>query len=333
MFLNDLGIDFGTANTLIFARGIGIVLNEPSVIAFNNETGRLKAIGKEAIEMIGRTPRNISIAQPINRGVISDIPVAGDLLKMLIRRCHRIPFIKSRIVMGVPDNTTQVERYAMMEAAYHAGARKVLVVRETAAAAIGAELPIHEPHANMIVDIGAGTTEIAVFSLSGVVLSKETRIGGNQFDEAIIEYVEKKYRVIVGKLTAERIKIEIGSACPLENPASTEAKGKSKIDGLPKIIVLTDSEVRTALAQPLIQITGVVRGVLAHIPPELSADISERGILLTGGGALLRHLGRHFSHTVGVKAFLDKNPLLSVVRGTGYFLGNSRLLARMAAFD
>lgn len=333
MFLNDLGIDFGTANTLIYARGIGIVLNEPSVIAFNNETGRLKAIGKEAVEMIGRTPRNISITQPINRGVISDIPIAGDLLKMLIRRCLRMPFVKSRIVMGVPDNTTQVERYAMIEAAYHAGARKVHVVRETAAAAIGAELPIHEPHASMIVDIGAGTTEIAVFSLSGIVLSKETRIGGNQFDEAIIDYVERKNRVVVGKLTAERIKIEIGSACPLENPVSIEVKGKSKIDGLPKIIILTDDEVRAALTQPLIPIAGAVREALARIPPELSADISERGILLTGGGSLLRHLDRYLSQAIGVKAFLDKNPLLSVAHGTGYFLGNSRLLARMAAFD
>jgi len=333
MFLNDLGIDFGTANTLIYARGIGIILNEPSVIAFNNETGRLKAIGKEAIEMIGRTPRNVSITQPINRGVISDIHVAGDLLKMLIRRCHRIPFVRSRIVMGVPDNTTQVERYAMMEAAHYAGASKVHVVRETAAAAIGAELPIHEPQASMIVDIGAGTTEIAVFSLSGIVLSQEIKVGGNQFDEAIIEYVEKKYGVVVGMRTAERIKIGIGSACPLESATSTEVKGKSKIDGLPKTINLTDSEVRAALAQPLIPIIGAVRGVLAHIPPELSADIIERGIMLTGGGALLRHLDRYLSDAIGVKAFLDKNPLLSVARGTGYFLGNAKLLARMAAFD
>jgi len=333
VFLNDLGIDLGTANTLIYARGRGVVVNESSLIAINNETGRLKAIGKEADEMVGRVPRSITIAQPVNRGVITDLDVAGNLLRLLISRCPRIPFLKSRTVMGVPVNTTPVERHAMAEAAYRAGVGRVFIDKEVAAAALGAALPIHEPRASMVVDIGAGTTEIAVFSLSGRVLSDEIRIAGNQFDEVIMQYMEQKHRTVIGKKTAERIKIEVGSAFPIENSLSIEVKGKNKADGLPRTVSLTNSEVHTALVHLLIKITDAVRMVLGRIPPDLSADIAERGILLTGGGALLRHLDRYLSHETGLKVYLDYDPLLSVARGAGYLLGNPKLLTRLAASD
>jgi rod shape-determining protein MreB len=282
MILNDLGIDLGTANTLIYLRGCGIVVNEPSIIAVNNETGRLRAIGKEASEMAGREPRNITITRPVNQSVITDLNLAGNLLKMLIAKCPQIPFLKSRIIMGVPGHTTSMERHAIVEAAYRAGAGKISIIKEIAAAALGAGLPIHELRASMIVDIGAGTTEIAVFSLSGIVLSHEIRIAGSQFDEAIMQYIEQKHRTIIGRTTAERIKIETGSAFPPGNSLSIEIKGKNKADGLPKIVILKESEVRAALMHLLVKITDAVKLVLGRIDPDLSADIAERGILLSG---------------------------------------------------
>lgn len=330
MFSTDLGIDFGTANTLIYMRGRGIVVNEPSIVATNSETGKLRAIGREASEMVGRTPQRISVAHPLRNGIIADFDVARNLLSRLIRRCHGIgTLFRPRIIVGVPSQITPVESRALVEAVQHAGGGKVLLVKEATAAALGAQLPIHEPRANMVVDIGAGSTEISVISLSGIVVSRQTRIAGNQFDEAIMEYLEYQHRFVIGKRTAEQIKIAVGSACPLHRPLSMEVKGKCKITGLPKKAVLTDSEVREALIDPLNQIAEAVRSTMANIPPELSADVADRGILLTGGGALLRSLPAYMSNRIGVMVSLDTDPLSTVARGTGSILGNSKLMACM----
>jgi rod shape-determining protein MreB len=330
MFSSDLGIDLGTANTLIYMQGRGIVVNEPSIIATNAETGKLQAIGREASEMVGRTPQKINLAHPLRNGVIADFDVARNLLSSFIRRCHGIrTLFKPRIIVGVPSQITPVETRALVEAVQHAGGGKVLLVKEATAAALGAQLPIHEPRANMIVDIGAGTTEIAIISLSGIVLSRQTRVAGNQFDEAIMEHLESKHRIVIGKRTAEQIKIEVGSACPLHKPLSMEVKGKCKITGLPKKTVLTDITVREALTDPLNLIAEAVRSTMANIPPELSADVADRGILLTGGGALLRNLPTYISNRIGVAVSLDTDPLSTVARGTGSILGSPKLMACM----
>jgi rod shape-determining protein MreB len=329
-FSSDLGIDLGTANTLIYARGRGIVVNEPSIVAINRRTREVEAVGHEAKEMLGRTPANIVAIEPMKEGVIADLEITEKMLQHLIRRAtNGKSMVNPSVVIGVPGETTQVERRAVEDAAYRAKANKVYLVREVVAAAVGAGLPINEPCANMVVDIGGGTTDIAVISLSGIVFSQEVRVAGNNFDRAIIEFVKRKYNLLIGERTAEEIKIQLGSASPLETPLSMEVRGRSIVEGIPKTITLVDEEVREALAQTVSVIANTVRVALERIPPELSADIVDRGIVLTGGGALLRKMDQRLSNETGLSVSVDENPLLSVVLGTGKMLSDMNLLSRL----
>jgi rod shape-determining protein MreB len=329
-FSSDLAIDLGTANTLIYARGRGIVVSEPSIVAINRNTQKVEAVGKEAKEMLGRTPGNIVAIRPMKDGVIADFEVTEKMLQHFIRKAHNgKSWISPRVVIGVPGEITQVERRAVEDAAYRAKASKVYLVEEAMAAAIGAGLPITEPYGNMIVDIGGGTTDIAVISLSGIVYSRAVRVAGNELDESIIQYIKRKYNLLIGERTAEQIKIELGSAFPLETPLSMEVRGRNLIEGVPKTITITDEEVREALADAVNTIVNAVRVALERTPPELSADIVDRGIVLTGGGALLKNLDKRLMNETGVPVLLAENPLSSVAIGTGKMLGDFDLLSRV----
>jgi rod shape-determining protein MreB len=331
LFSNDLAIDLGTANTLVYARGRGIVVSEPSIVAINNVSKKVEAVGKEAKEMLGRTPGNIVAIRPMKDGVIADFEVTERMLQHFIRKAHNgRSWVSPRVVIGVPGEITQVERRAVEDAAYRAKASKVYLVDEAMAAAIGAGLPITEPYGNMIVDIGGGTTDIAVISLSGIVYSRSVRVAGNELDEAIIQYIKRKYNLLIGERTAESIKIELGSAFPLDEPLQMEIKGRNLIEGVPRTILITDEEVREALADPIATIVNAVRVALERTPPELSADIAERGIVLTGGGALLKGIDKRLMHETGVPVTLAENPLSSVVLGTGKMLGDFDLLNRVS---
>ena len=291
LFSNDLAIDLGTANTCVFARAKGIVVDEPSIVAINKVTGRIEAVGKEAKEMLGRTPGNIVAIKPMKDGVIADFEVTEKMLAYFIRKAHsRNVWLRPRIVIGVPSEITQVEKRAVKDSAYRAKASEVHLVEEAMAAAIGAGMPITEPSGNMVVDIGGGTTDIAVISLAGIVYSKAVRIAGNEMDEAITQYAKRNYNLLIGERTAERIKMEIGSAFPLEKRATMEIKGRHLIEGIPKTITVTDEEIREALADTVNVIVEAVRVALERTPPELSADIVDRGVVLTGGGSLLKNL-------------------------------------------
>src|SRR5437016_391355 len=279
IFSSDLAIDLGTANTLVFARGKGIVVNEPSIVALNKNTNKVEAVGKEAKEMLGRTPGNIVAIRPMKDGVIADFEVTEKMLLHFIRKAHNgRSWVSPRVVIGVPGEITQVERRAVEDAAYRAKASKVYLVAEAMAAAIGAGLPITEPYGNMIVDIGGGTTDIAVISLSGIVYSRAVRVAGNELDEATTQYIKRKYNLLIGERTAEQIKIELGSAFPLDEELSYEVRGRNLIEGIPKTIVISDTEIREALADSVSTIINAVRVALERTPPELSADIVERGI-------------------------------------------------------
>jgi len=331
LFSSDLAIDLGTANTLVYAHGKGIIVNEPSIIAVNRVTGEVEAVGKEAKEMLGRTPGNIIAIKPMKDGVIADFKQTEKMLNYFIQKAHnRKMMVHPRIVIGVPSEITQVEKRAVMDSAYRAKASEVHLVEQAMVAAIGAGLPITEPGGNMVVDIGGGTTDIAVISLAGIVYSRSVRMAGNQMDEAVATYLKRKYNLLVGERTAEQIKIEIGSAFPLDKPLTMEIKGRNLIEGVPKTIPIEDSEVREALSECISTIINAIRVALERTPPELSADISDRGIVLTGGGALIKNLDKRIREETGLPVSIADDPLASVVLGTGKMLSDFRLLRKIS---
>jgi len=330
-FSRDLAIDLGTANTLVFAKGSGIVVNEPSIVAINKLTNEVEAVGKEAKEMLGRTPGNIVAIKPMRDGVIADFKVTEKMLTYFIHKAHnRKMLVRPRIVIGVPSEITPVEKRAVQDSAYRAKASEVHLVEQAMAAAIGAGLPITEPSGNMVVDIGGGTTDIAVISLSGIVYSRSVRVAGNELDDAIMHYMKRKFNLLIGERTAEQIKIEIGSAYPLEKPLKMEIKGRDLIEGVPKTLTIEDAEIREALAEGVDTIVNAIRVALERTPPELSADISDRGIVLTGGGALLKNLDKRIREETGLPVSIADDPLASVVLGTGKMLSNFKLLRKIA---
>lgn len=307
----DMAVDLGTANTLVYVRGKGIVLNEPSVVAINTNTTGILAVGTEAKRMIGRTPGNIVAVRPLKDGVIADFDTTERMLRYFIQKVHRRRhFAKPRIVVCVPSGITGVEQRAVKEAGYQAGARKVYIIEEPMAAAIGAGLPVHEPTGNMVVDIGGGTTEVAVISLGGIVTSQSIRTGGDELDAAIISYIKKEYSLMLGERTAEEIKMAIGSACPLPDEPSAEIRGRDLVSGLPKTIVVTAEEIRRAIEEPVNAVVDAVKVTLDKCPPELSGDVMDRGIVLTGGGALLRGLDERLRDETGMPIHITDNPLL-----------------------
>ena len=330
LFSSDLAIDLGTANTLVFARGRGIVVNEPSIVAINKTNGEVEAVGKDAKEMLGRTPGNIVAIRPMRDGVIADFKVTEKMLNHFIHKAHgRKMLVHPRIVIGVPSEITQVEKRAVTDSAFRAKASEVFLVEQAMVAAIGAGLPITEPSGNMVVDIGGGTTDVAVISLSGIVYSRSVRVAGNEIDEAIIQYLKRRYNLLVGERTAEQIKMQIGSAYPLEKPLTMEIKGRNLIEGVPKTITVDDSEIREAIAECVATILNAVRVALERTPPELSADISDRGIVLTGGGAMLKNLDKRIREDTGLPVSIAEDPLASVVLGTGKMLTDFKLLRRI----
>jgi len=328
---SDLAIDLGTANILIYAKGKGIVVAEPSMVAVNTVTGKVEAVGKDAKEMLGRTPGKIVAIRPMKDGVIADFEITEKMLSHFIRKAHnRNTMVRPRIVIGIPSEVTQVEKRAVKDSALKAKASEVYLVDQAMAAAIGAGLPITEPSGNMVVDIGGGTTDIAVISLAGIVYSKSVRVAGNEMDEAVIQYIKKKYNLLVGERTAEQIKLEIGSAFPLDEPITMEIKGRDLIEGIPKTLTMTDTEIREALAEPISIIVNAVRVALERTPPELSADIVDRGIVLTGGGSLLRNLDKLLREETGLPVSVAEDPLSCVVLGTGKMLSDFDLLRKIS---
>jgi rod shape-determining protein MreB len=317
----DMAVDLGTANTLVYVRGHGIVLNEPSVVAINTKDGRPLAVGTEAKRMIGRTPAHIQAIRPLADGVIADFDVCEKMLRYFIHKVHQRRWVKPRMVICVPSGITGVEQRAVQEAAEFAGARKpAYIIEEPMAAAIGAGLPVQDPAGNMIVDIGGGTTEVAVISLGGIVASQSSRVGGDEVDEAIINYLKKEYSVAVGERTAEEVKITLGSAWPLEEELQAEIRGRDLVTGLPKTVVMSTSELREGMAEPITDIIDAVKVTLDKTPPELAADIMERGVILAGGGALLQGFVERLAHETGMPVRLAPNPLHAVALGSGQSL-------------
>ncbi|MCK5539788.1 MAG: rod shape-determining protein [Deltaproteobacteria bacterium] len=337
LFSRDLAIDLGTANTLVYVEGKGIVINEPSVVAVQsnpNGTKRVLAVGTEAKLMLGRTPGNIVAIRPMKDGVIADFEVTEAMLRHFITEVHkRKKLVRPRCVICVPSGITPVERRAVKESAESAGAREVYLIEEPMAAGIGAGLPITEPTGNMVVDIGGGTTEVAVISLAGIVFSRSVRVGGDKIDEAIIQYIRRKYNMLIGERMAEQIKIEIGSAAPLDEPETMPIKGRDTVAGVPKILEINSEEVREALTEPVNAILDAVRVALERTPPELAADIVDKGIMLTGGGALLRNLDTLMRQETGLPITVVDDPLTCVVRGSGMVLGNLKLLRDVTESD
>jgi len=328
---NDLAIDLGTANTLVYAKNKGIVVSEPSIVAINKVTGKVEAVGKDAKEMLGRTPGNIVAIRPMKDGVIADFEITEKMLSHFIRKAHnRNTFVRPRIIIGIPSEVTQVEKRAVKDSALKAKASEVYLVDQAMAAAIGAGLPITEPSGNMVVDIGGGTTDIAVISLAGIVYSKSVRVAGNEMDEAIIQYIKKKYNLLIGERTSEQIKLELGSAFPLDEPMTMEIKGRDLIEGIPKTLTITDAEIREALAEPISIIVNAIRVALERTPPELSADIVDRGIVLTGGGSLLKNLDKLLREETSLPVSVAEDPLSSVVLGTGKMLSDFDLLRKIS---
>ena len=321
LFSTDLGIDLGTANTLVYVKGQGIVLSEPSVVAINKNTNKVRAVGNEAKNMIGRTPGNIVAIRPLKDGVIADFETTEAMLRYFIQKVgNRKRLAWPRVAIGVPSGITEVERRAVQESAMQAGARKVHIIEEPMAAAIGAGLPVHEPQGCMIVDIGGGTTEVAVISLGGIVFSKSVRVAGDEMDQAIIQHLKRTYNMLIGERTAEDIKITIGSAYPLKEELEIQVKGRDQVLGLPRIITITSEEIREALREPVSSIVEGVRITLERTPPELSADIVDRGVVLAGGGALLRGLDQLLMKETGLHVSIAEDPLSAVVLGTGRYL-------------
>ncbi len=317
----DMAVDLGTANTLVYVRGEGIVLNEPSVVAINVHDGRPLAVGHEAKRMIGRTPSHIQAIRPLRDGVIADFEICEKMLRYFIQKVHHRKWARPRMVICVPSGCTPVEQRAVQEAAEYAGARKpAYIIEEPMAAAIGSGLPVQEPTGNMIVDIGGGTTEVAVISLGGVVAAESSRVGGDEFDDAVIQYIKKEYSLALGERTAEEIKINLGSAWPLVKEVRAEVRGRDMITGLPKTIIISTGEIREALEEPVAAICDAVKSTLDKTPPELAADIMERGITLAGGGALLTGLDSRLMHETGMPVCVGPNPLYAVALGSGQSL-------------
>ena len=323
MVSNDVAIDLGTANTLVYVKGRGIVLNEPSVVAVDKATGHVLAVGADAKAMLGRTPEGIAAIRPLKDGVIADFEITEDLLRELIKKVQRRRFlVRPRIIICVPSGITEVEKRAVRDSAQHAGAREVFLVAEPVAAAIGVGLPVDTPSGNMVIDIGGGTTEIAVIALNGIVTETSIRVGGDEMDDAIVQYAKKVHNLLIGDQTAEQIKIRIGSAFELEEEVDMEVKGRDLIGGIPKTIKITSEEVRDALQEPVAQIEAALRQSLEKTPPELSADIVDRGIVMTGGGALLRGLDQRMREATNLPIYVAEDPLTCVVHGTGKVLDN-----------
>ena len=312
-----IGIDLGTANILVYVQGKGVVLNEPSVVAISEDDNRLVAVGEEAREMIGRTPANVRAIRPMRDGVIADYLITEAMLRYVINKVARVRFFRPDVMISVPSGVTSVEKRAVRDAALKAGARDAFLIEEPLAAAIGANVPISGPAGNMIIDIGGGTTEIAVIALGGIVVSESVRVGGARFDEAIASYIRRKYNLMIGERTAEEVKIRIGAALPLDEPLQMEVKGRDLIAGLPRTIPLSSGEVTEAIEQPLQQIISAIRGVLEQTPPELASDIIDKGMVMSGGGSLLRSLDTLLTQVTGIPCHVAENALNSVAVGTG----------------
>ena len=331
-FFCDLAIDLGTANTLVFLKGKGIIVQEPSIVVINKATGKVEAVGQRAKEMLGKTPNTVIAIKPMRDGVIADFEIAEKMLDFFIRRAmnNRGFLLRPRIVIGIPTGITQVERRAVKDVAMRAKASEVYLIEQPMSAAIGAGLPISEPTGNMVVDIGGGTTDIAVISLDGIVFNHSIRTAGNEMDEAIIHYLKKKYNLLIGERTAELVKLQIGSAYPLDEPLTMEIKGRDLREGIPKTIVIDDQEIRESLEDVVAAIVNAVRIALEKTPPELSADIIDRGIILTGGGALLKNLDKRLRDETQLPVFVTEDPLTSVVLGAGRLLDDLDLLKKIA---
>ena len=329
-FSNDIAIDLGTSNTLVFTAGKGIVLSEPSIVAINKLTNKIVAVGAEAKEMLGRTPSHIVAVRPLKDGVIADFDVTERMISYFIRRANngRV-WVRPRIVIGVPSGITQVEERAVKDTAYRAKATEVYLIEEAMAAAIGAGLPITEPSGNMVVDVGGGTTDVAIISMAGIVYSRSIRVGGTAMDEAIINYIKRNYNLLIGDRTAENIKINIGSAFPLDEEMTMDIKGRDLVEGKPKTITITDREIRDALSEVTSSIVEAVRMALERTPPELSADFIDKGLILTGGGALLRNLDLRLREETGIPVSIAEDPLSAVVLGVGRILDDLDLLRRV----
>jgi rod shape-determining protein MreB and related proteins len=333
-FSNDLAIDLGTATTLVYVRGRGIVLNEPSVVAIEKKTERVLAVGVEAKKMLGRTPGNIVAIRPMKEGVIADFEMAERMLRHFITKAHgRSTFVRPRIIIGVPSRITQVEQRAVRDSAELAGAREVYLIEEPVAAAIGAGLPITEPSGNMVVDIGGGTTDIAVLSLGGIVYSESVKVAGDRMDDAIMNYVKKKYNLLIGDHMAERVKVEIGSAYPFEEKKTMIVKGRDLISGIPRTLVLDDSEIREALYEPISTIVNAIKVALENTPPELAGDIIDCGIVLTGGGSMLWGMDTRLREETGLPIVTVDDPLTSVVLGVGKILEELDLLRKVSVMS
>jgi len=327
LFSNDMGVDLGTATTLVYVKGEGVVLCEPSVVAIRKSTSRVEAVGEEAKRMLGRTPGTIVAIRPMKDGVIADFEVTEAMLRYFIKKVHHRKVLRRpRLVIAIPSGITEVEKRAVKDSAERAGAREVFLIEEPIAAAIGVGLPIQDPIGNMIIDIGGGTTEIAVISLAGVVFSRSIRIGGDEMDEAIVEYLKKTYNLMVGERTSEDIKIKIGSAYPLDEEMSLEVRGRDLVAGLPKTVTITSEEIREALQEPLRAILESTKISLERTPPELAADLIEHGIVMAGGGSLLRGLDKLISEETGLPVHVADDPVTAVAQGTGKVLDNLRLL-------
>ncbi len=328
----DLAIDLGTANTLVYLKGKGIIVQEPSIVVINRQTGKVEAVGKQAKDMLGKTPSNIVAIKPMRDGVIADFEIAEKMLDYFIKKStnNRSFLIRPRIVIGIPTGITQVERRAVKDVAMRAKASEVYLVEQPMSASVGAELPISEPTGNMIVDIGGGTTDIAVISLTGIVYNHAIRIAGNDMDEDIIQYVKKKYNLLIGEKSSEQVKMQIGSAYPLDEPMTMEIKGRDLREGIPKTIVIDDQEIRDALEDTVASIMDAIRIALEKTPPELSADIIDRGIVLTGGGSLLKNIDKRIREETQLPVFVTEDPLTTVVLGAGKMLDDLDLLKKIS---
>ena len=333
MFSRDIGIDLGTANTLIYMRGKGVIIREPSVVAVDTRSNTVRSVGREAKDVIGRTPGSIVAVRPRKDGVIADFEVTTAMLQEFIKKALAKSFSKPRVIICIPSGVTAVERRAVKESAERAGAKKVAIIEEPMAAAIGAGLPVAEPRGSMVVDIGGGTSEVAVISLGGIVASRSVRVAGDEFDRSIIDYLKKKYNLLIGERTAENIKLEIGSAYPLEEERTMDVKGRNLLNGLPENLTVTSEEVREALAEPLEKVIEAIKITLEKTPPELAADIIDGGIMLTGGGALLSGLDIMIHNETGMPVHVAENPLDCVAQGTGMVLENSDKLYDVLSDD
>src|SRR5512137_153691 len=328
----DLAIDLGTANTLVFMRGKGIILQEPSIVVVNKVTGKVEAVGSRAKDMLGKTPANVTTIKPMRDGVIADFEIAEKMLEHFIKKAtnNRGFWLRPRIVIGIPTGITQVERRAVKDVARRAKASEVYLLEQPMTAAVGADLPISDPTGNMVVDIGGGTTDIAVISLDGIVFNHSIRTAGNEMDEAIIHFLKKKYNLLIGERTAETVKMQIGSAYPLDEPLTMEIKGRDLREGIPRTIVVDDQEIREAIEETVAAIVNAIRIALERTPPELSSDIIERGIILTGGGALLKNLDKRIREETQLPVFITEDPLTTVVLGAGKMLDDLELLKKIS---